>query len=371
MRTLGIISHTEHYLDNGKIVGWGPTIQEINYLSGYFDKIIHLAVLLEDELPPKSTLSYASDKIEFRSLPITGGKRILQKINILFKAPYTLNKVSQVISDVDFWQFRAPTGIGVYLIPYLSLFTKKKGWYKYAGNWVQSNPPFGYRLQRFFLKLQKRKVTVNGKWENDNLNKILAFENPCLSKDDIEEGRLSLKKGFKQNNKIVFCFIGRLETNKGVERIIKAFGEIKTQFKYQVHFVGDGPCELSIESSKNSNFIIHGFQNKDYVKHILKQSDFLLLPSDSEGFPKVVAESMCYGCVPIVTDVSSISQYVNTKNGFLLNHHNITNHLTDCIRKILVSNPEKFDNFKILGHEVSKKFTFERYTYRLLNEILN
>ena len=38
MSKLAIISHTEHYYDSkGEIVGWEPTIREINHFSTIFD----------------------------------------------------------------------------------------------------------------------------------------------------------------------------------------------------------------------------------------------------------------------------------------------------------------------------------------------
>ena len=37
-----IISHTEHYRNSlGAIVGWGPTLTEINFLATVFDEIYH------------------------------------------------------------------------------------------------------------------------------------------------------------------------------------------------------------------------------------------------------------------------------------------------------------------------------------------
>ena len=48
---LAIISHTEHYLKDGKFVGWGPTVAEINHLAGMFEEIWHIAVLYEGDPP--------------------------------------------------------------------------------------------------------------------------------------------------------------------------------------------------------------------------------------------------------------------------------------------------------------------------------
>ena len=44
---LAIISHTEHYPNqDGDIVGWGPTITEINHLLDRFEEIYHVAFFL-------------------------------------------------------------------------------------------------------------------------------------------------------------------------------------------------------------------------------------------------------------------------------------------------------------------------------------
>ena len=64
--------------------------------------------------------------------------------------PATIKTVKKFIDKADCYQFRSPTGIGVYLLTYLSYFIKKPGWFKYAGNWKQVNPPLGYRFQNIF-----------------------------------------------------------------------------------------------------------------------------------------------------------------------------------------------------------------------------
>ena len=47
-KKLVIISHTEHYVNSdGAIVGWGSTVNEINYLADYWSKVVHVACLYE------------------------------------------------------------------------------------------------------------------------------------------------------------------------------------------------------------------------------------------------------------------------------------------------------------------------------------
>lgn len=372
---LAIISHTEHYkTPSGNLVGWGPTIKEINHLADVFDDIYHVAMLKEDIAPP-SALPYDSDRIHFVQIPNSGGQTLGQKFNIIWHAPKTIATVFGILKKVDEFQFRAPTGIGVYLIPLLVLFTRKKGWFKYAGNWNQSNPPLGYGLQRFFLKQQSRIVTINGQWNNQPKH-CLTFENPCLETEDIDQGRLLLKqKSYSPPFK--FCFVGRLEEEKGVLRIIEAFSSLSNDLKYLVggiHFVGDGKERNSFESlaeAHNLPVIFHGFLSREQVFDVYAACHFFLLPSSaSEGFPKVIAEAMNFGCIPLVSNVSSISQYVlNEENGFVikdLNRDDLKTLLTDLLKR----SGDSLQSLTRGNSELLHKFTYTYYNNRIQQDII-
>jgi glycosyltransferase involved in cell wall biosynthesis len=258
----------------------------------------------------------------------------------------------------------------VFLIPYLILFSKKKGWFKYAGNWKENPAPLGYAIQRFFLKRQKRKVTINGKWENQK-GHCLSFENPCLTEKDIIEGKEFVAT--KTNKDVLnFCYVGRLEKQKGVERIINAFNQLPHDMLAKVgeiHLVGDGADVdffKQISKKKGVNFKFHGFLPTHKVFEIYKESHFFLMPSmASEGFPKVIAEAMNYGCVPIVSSISSIGQYVkNGENGFLIDpvtEDNVINVISEAID--LPQN--KFEEFQIKNQNIVVKFTYEYYLERI------
>ena len=372
---LAIISHTEHYhAADGTIVGWGPTVSEINHLLGVFDEIFHVAMIHNKEAPP-SAIPYASDKITFVPIPPSGGPGPKDKLMILGRAPSTINIVFKTLRKVDVFQFRAPTGIGVYLIPLLMIFTKKRGWFKYAGNWNQQNPPIGYAIQRKILKNQSRKVTINGQWKNQP-SQCITFENPCLTNEDIKEG-LILRNSKILHAKKTFCFVGRLETEKGVKLIIDSFQSLSNEQKTlvdKVHLIGDGKERSEFESmAKNSgvNFIFHGFKPRVEVFKVYENSQFFLLPSSaSEGFPKVIAEAMNFGCVPIVSKVSSINQYIKqSENGFIVDPVSKDN-LVSVIDKALNMENATYNEMKDDRNEVIRKFTYTYYNDHIKNAIL-
>ncbi|WP_245881510.1 glycosyltransferase [Xanthomarina spongicola] len=369
-----IISHTEHYKNSdGSIVGLGSTVTEINHLLEIFDMVIHVA-MLHDSVPPPSALPYLSDKITFVALPAVGGTSINDKMAIVFKAPHILNTIRKAVEETDYFQFRAPTGIGVYVIPYLIFLSKKKGWFKYAGNWKQQNATMAYSFQRWLLKQQKRTVTINGMW-NDQPKQCKTFENPCLTKDEIELGKQTIANKIFQFP-LQFCFVGRLEAAKGLDLIIEAIQSLEPEELLKIgtiHLVGEGKRITEYKKKiKDINlpFEFHGFLSRIEVHDIYRKSHAIILPSASEGFPKVIAEAMNYGCVPIVSNVSSIGHYIkDNKNGFLIETLNAEG-VVKVLRYFLNLHQTEYFNLVNLDNKELAKFSYAFYNQRIKDEIL-
>ena len=371
-----IISHTEHYLTDRKIVvGWGPTVNEINHLAPHFESITHVA-MLHKASAPSSSIEYLQENIHFIPLLPLGGKSLLSKLSIIIAIPKVIKIVKDALDQADAFQLRVPTGIAVFLIPYLTWFSSKKGWFKYAGNWNQKRPPIGYRIQRWMLKRQSRLVTINGKWPNQPKH-CLTFENPCLTITDVENGKMCITdKNISET--IDFCYVGRLETPKGVGRIIEAFMQLPNQYKKKVgtiHLVGDGNEKNNFQSrvvDTTLNFVFHGFLNRNAVFDIYRRCHFFLMPTTaSEGFPKVIAEAANFGCVPVVSNVSAIGQYIHhQKNGFLLRDTTVEL-LKQQIQQLLLLENSNYKKMMVENEEMVKKFTYSHYNTRIANEILN
>ncbi len=368
---LVIISHTKHFKDEeDQFVGWGPTVNELNYLAKEFEKITHIAMFYSGN-PPKSYLPYSSTKIDFVSLPVLGGKTFISKLAYIFNAPKIIYIVLKEIRKSDAFQLRTPTGIGVILIPILTFFASKKGWYKYAGNWIQKRPSSSYRFQRWMLKKQNRIVTINGSWKNQ-LNHCLTYENPCLTEEDRVTGKEILTSK-KMNTSKNYCFVGGLNSNKGILKIIDAFKNISYNNIRVFHIIGDGTLKNEIKKKIESlpfQVILHGSLPKSEVIQIYKECHFIVLASKNEGFPKVIGEAMNFGCIPIVSDVSCIGQYVkNNINGYLINPITIEEIQNQINNSLSLSN-KRFNEFIHYNYHLSERFTHEFYLKRIL-KLLN
>lgn len=370
MRKLVIISHTEHQLTpEGIPVGWAPTVNEINSLSTYFDEIIHVACL-EKGKPEGSSIPYSSPKIKLHPIPTFGGPTLMDKIGVLFKAPVVLNAVKKALHQATHVQLRVPMGIGVFLIPYFSFRAENKYifWIKYANNWGQLNPPIGYWLQRFMLtqNLAKCLVTINGEWPNQPAH-CITFENPCLSDENRAEGLRTLSsKNITPPFKLVFA--GRLEEAKGITRVLEALKIFSKHEIASLDVLGSGKDEQKAKELAGGTtipIIFHGSVPQAQVHHILAQSHFLVMPSASEGFPKIAAEAMNFGCIPIISSVGSIPYYLHDRhNAFLLENPN-TKTLVEKIKNILTIKSDIYDEIQSIGYETATQFTFSSYKHKL------
>lgn len=374
--TLAIISHTEHYRDgNGVIVGWGPTVNEINHLLDVFDTIYHVAMLYDGPSPP-SSLPYASERVIFVPIPAVGGRTFKDKLKILFKSIAVINIVNSTLKKVDYFQLRTPTGIGVFLIPYLTFFSRKKGWYKYAGNWNQEHPLLGYAMQRSMLKKQPRKVTINGQWPNQP-NNCITFENPCLTATDLDEGT-ALVKHKSIEGKLQICYVGRLEKPKGVEHIIKSIGMLTRAEKERieaVHLVGNGPDMdyfKAIAAKAGVNFLFHGFLGRNAVFDIYKKSQIFLMPTTaSEGFPKVIAEAMNFGCIPVVSMVSSIGQYVKHLETGICIHPINDKEVYKTLKLVFDLSDTDYQQIVSKQRAIVERFSFMHNNHHIKSELLD
>ena len=373
-KKLVIISHTEHYKNHEqKIVGWGSTVNELNFLADYWEEIVHIGCLYKTEAP-KSALPYSQKNIQFVALPPYGGKSILSKIGILFKIPVIIYTVLKNIKNATEVQLRLPTSMGLFLLPLFSFFLPRKYtfWVKYAGNWQQENPPISYKIQRswLFKNFSKSKVTINGFWENQPKH-CLSFENPCLTDEDITKGKEIIEtKNFSA--KFNLCFVGRLDDAKGVDVILNSLQKIDLNLIEKIHFIGDSEKRNYYETKASflgNKVTFHGFLDKENVHNLLKNAHFLLLPSKSEGFPKVIAEAACYGAIPIVSNVGSISHYVNPENGFLWCINGSIG-FEEILEKALLEDKRMLEKKAINLSYLAEKFTFTNYIHKLNIKIL-
>lgn len=368
-----VISDTGIFTTDKGYMAFGPVVKELEHLLDIFDEITWIGF---EKISEKSNLSYipiVSDRIHPILLKEVGGNSLKDKLDILKHYPLMYKLIFKEIRDHAFIHSRAPSN-PAFIAMLLSLFFgKKKFWFKYAGTWID-DASFFYKFQREFLKLLNKNtiVTINGNYSNKK--RILSFENPCLDSKDRILGKKIIESK-KLSQKRVFCFVGALNRHKGVHLILEALSMIKDYSAIDTfHFIGDGPERIIFEEMAREipiNIVFHGFLPKDQINKIYENSHFILLPSKSEGFPKVIGEAMNFGCIPIVSNVSCLGDYIQIhENGYLLESLN-PKVLQNKIEFSLKLGSQQFKYWTAKNYALAAKFTYTYYNQRIVSEIFN
>ncbi len=170
----------------------------------------------------------------------------------------------------------------------------------------------------------------------------------------------------EEKKDFTFVFIGRLNHQKGVDILLKAFASVKNS---KLIIVGDGAekeqlAGLSKELKIEERVKFLGVR-KDIPK-ILSYSDCFVLPSRYEGFGIVVLEAMAAGKPIIVSNFAAASEMIKDGyNGIIFPIENI-----DALaKKMSVIAVEKKQGEYLMknAQNDSKNFSIQKHTDFLLS----
>lgn len=168
-----------------------------------------------------------------------------------------------------------------------------------------------------------------------------------------------------QINQDYVLFVHRLARRKGAHYIAE-LAKSNSEFKFLI--AGDGPYkkELQEDIKDLSNVILLGkVANKD-VPNLMKISKLFFMPSEEEGFPRVLLEAMASGLPYVAFDIGGVREISS-----LVQQEYIVNSVDDmslAIRNIL-SNEEVYNKLKRANLEQVKKFDIRVVKNRFLEII--
>lgn len=171
---------------------------------------------------------------------------------------------------------------------------------------------------------KKMKVIGNGSSNGIDLN----FFSPNVLKED----KIQIRKRLNLPATVfIFCFVGRMVKDKGVNELVQAFVRLYEKCT-DVHLLLVGPFEKELNPLRpevEKTLLTHpaiSFQGhqKD-VRPFFAVSDALVFPSYREGFPNVVMQAGAMGLPSIVTDINGCNEIImKGKNGIIIPPQNET-----------------------------------------------
>jgi glycosyltransferase involved in cell wall biosynthesis len=169
----------------------------------------------------------------------------------------------------------------------------------------------------------------------------------------------------KKQREIIY--LGRIDYNqKRVYRVIDTWAKLEAKFlDWKLTIVGDGVERENVEKQVVDyglqRVFFEGFQQP---KSYYERASILLLTSEYEGFPLVLAECMSFGVIPVVYDSYSAVRDIiaDGKDGIVIPYHS-DGYRADEAASILsgiIEDDDKRDAMALAAIEKSKEYAVEK-----------
>ena len=207
--------------------------------------------------------------------------------------------------------------------------------YLFATNvYSNSKKLMEFILSKKFCSKRKIKTLANGS-SNGIDTKYFSNNISLINKNKLLNTLKILKNDF------VFCYVGRVVKDKGINELVSAFNELNLKNKNcKLIIVGKIENEINPVSKstmgiikKNKNILLTGFKND--VRPYLSIGNCFVFPSYREGFPNVLMQAGAMDLPCIATNINGCNEIIQDNiNGFLIPPKNI-DALVKAMQKIM------------------------------------
>ena len=349
------------YSDNS-YHSYAPYVREMDI---WFKHIEDVTILSPTAHPVKLlTAPFKRKDIKVVGIPSLAFNSVGHRIKSMLAVPLIFFKMVGAMRRADHIHLRCPGNIALIGCVAQIFFPKKKKTAKYAGNWdPNSKQPLSYRIQKWLLSntlvTKNMQVLIYGNWPDQSKN-IRSFFTASYTKDKVPA---RIIKDFQQPLK--FIFVGSLAIGKNPLLAIKLVEALhKKGFVCTLQLYGEGKERAELERFIEKNnlgkiIFLKGNQSSETVEAAYKQSDFLILPSQSEGWPKVVAEAMWWGVVPIVSKVSCVPWMLGFGERGILLKNDFKTDLNEISSKI--EDKEQLEQKSIKAQQWAQNYALEDF----------
>jgi glycosyltransferase involved in cell wall biosynthesis len=318
-----VISFAPFIKKESRFFAYSPYIKEMEIWANHADEIAFVCPILKEEN------DLLISQIDFPISRIFVAKAFYVKsfwsgTRAFVYSFWNFYQLFRAMIWADHIHLRCPGNLGLMACVVQIFFPSKVKTAKYAGNWdPKSIQPVAYRLQRWLLSstllTKNMQVLVYGKWEGMTKNIKPFFTASYKEKDKVQV----VSRDF--NKVIDFIFVGTLSDGKRPLYAIKMIEELsKKGLAVRLSLYGTGDKKSELENYISEHYLekfvfLKGNYSHEEMKKVYQQAHFNILPSKSEGWPKVIAEGMFWGCLPIATRVSCVPDMLDDgKRGLLL-----------------------------------------------------
>lgn len=360
-----IVTHVNHTHVNGNYFAYGPYVREMNLWIKKTEEVIIVAPLSKDIKQDPIDIPYSHPNIRFIDVPAFQYTDTVNTLRSLLIVPYVMVTLFVAMFEASHIHLRCPGNMGLLGSIMQLFFPFKKKTAKYAGNWdCSSKQPYTYRIQQYILRntllSHNIQTLVYGEWP-DRTKNIRPFFTASYTN---QERKSILPRIIETNTKIKLMFVGALAEGKNPLKSLRVASLLRDKgLDVEIHFYGEGIQRKQLEEQiiadkMQKEAYLHGNVNSKELQHAYQQHHFMVLLSDSEGWPKAVAEAMWWGCIPVTTPVSCVPWMLDTgQRGLIAEDSTIA---AEMINELL-SNPSKYQQIAKNASLWSQQYTLESF----------
>lgn len=180
-----------------------------------------------------------------------------------------------------------------------------------------------------------------------------------VNKPEVQKADL-IKRKFNLDKDGYILFLGRLVPEKGIQYLISAFKQIKTNKKLVIAGGASDTDsfmqELKEMARDDKRILFTGFVQGKILEELYSNAYVYTLPSDLEGMPLSLLEAMSYGNCCLVSDICECVEVIEDK-GVIFKKSDI-NSLRDALQE-LCNNETVVRKYK----EVASNFICKKYSW--------
>jgi len=165
-------------------------------------------------------------------------------------------------------------------------------------------------------------VTVYGDWPGQR-PKVIPFFTSVLTANQVNRAR-EAARNYHIGEEIRVLFVGRLTASKNVDTLLEAVARLKQRgVRISCAVLGDGP-ELNKLQRRSSELALgeqvqfSGAVPFERVLDYYEWADALVLTSQTEGWPKAIAEAMAFGLVCVGSNCGFVPQMLADDRGLVI-----------------------------------------------------
>lgn len=359
---LVVVSCAMHYRWQGRYHAYAPYTREMDLWAELFREVV-IAAPLTVGPPPGDCAPFAGSNVSVRAQRSLGGDNLPAKLRELIALPSVCWDLMRAFREGDAIHVRCPGNLSLPALFLAPLFSRRLV-AKYAGQWSgYPQEPSTYRLQRSLLRSRwwGGPVTVYGHWPDQPEHVIPFFTSVMTAPQVARAGAAAAARRLRLPLRLLY--VGRLVATKHVDAILHAAAAlVREGVEVETTIVGDGPEGAALARLAQSLGITHsvrftGALAYDAVLEWYERADVLVLVSESEGWPKAVAEAMAFGVLCVGSDHGFVAEMLGDGRGIVVPSDDAAA-LTEALRRV-VADPDAFGARTASAAAWAQRFSLE------------